>query len=79
MGGDCSYFIGMNVFGSFSLCELTCMHGVYLALQTHKVLCGSSYAPHINFHSFSPSAFVVFNYRPGSVLFIDLVFVTIGY
>ena len=28
-------------FGSFSLRELTCMHCVYLALWTRKVLCGS--------------------------------------
>ena len=28
-------------FGSFSLRELTCMHCVYLALCTRKVLCGS--------------------------------------
>ena len=31
----------MSVFGSFSLQELTCMHCVYLALSTRKVLCGS--------------------------------------
>ena len=38
--------------GSFSLWEPTCMHCVYLALWTCKVLCGSFYVPHINFHSF---------------------------
>ena len=54
-------------------------HCVYLVLWTHKVLCRGSYAPHINFHSFSPSVFVVFNYRPGSALFIDLIFATTGY
>ena len=42
----------------FSLRELTCMHCVYLALWTRKVLCGvcsfiKMYAPHINFNSFN--------------------------
>ena len=40
-------------FGSFSLRELTCMHCVYLALWTRKVLCGRFLcAIYINFHSF---------------------------
>ena len=40
-------------FGSFSLRELTCMHCVYLALWTRKVLCGSfSCDIYINFRSF---------------------------
>ena len=37
----------------FSLRELTCMHSVYLALCTGKVLCGSFLcAIYIHFHSF---------------------------
>ena len=51
-GVGCLYFIGVNVFGSFSLWESTCMHRVYLALWTRKILCGGFCAPHINVHSF---------------------------
>ena len=38
--GVCTLLAWMS-FGSFGLSELTCMHCVYLALWTHKVLCGS--------------------------------------
>ena len=38
--GVCTLLVWMS-FGSFGLWELTCMHCVYLALWTHKVLCGS--------------------------------------
>ena len=53
VGRSCLYFLVWVSFGSFSLRELTCMHCVYLALWTRKVLCGSFfYALYINFHSF---------------------------
>ena len=41
VGSCCLYFLLWVTFGSFSLQELTCMHGVYLVLWTRKVLCGS--------------------------------------
>ena len=41
VGRSCLYFLVWVSFGSFSLWELTCMHCVYLALWTCKVLCGS--------------------------------------
>ena len=40
-GRSCLYLLVWVSFGSFSLRELTCMHCVYLALWTSKVLCGS--------------------------------------
>ena len=41
VGRSCLYLLVWVSFGSFSLRELTCMHCVYLALWTCKVLCGS--------------------------------------
>ena len=41
VGRSCLYFLVWVSFGSFSLREFTCMHCVYLALWTRKVLCGS--------------------------------------
>ena len=41
VGRSCLYLLVRVSFGSFSLRELTCMHCVYLALWTRKVLCGS--------------------------------------
>ena len=40
-GRSCLYFLVWVSFSSFSLQELTCMHCLYLALWTCKVLCGS--------------------------------------
>ena len=41
VGRSCLYLLVWVSFGSISLRELTCMHCVYLALWTRKVLCGS--------------------------------------
>ena len=52
MGRGCLYFIGLNaVLVVFCLWGLTCMHYVYLALWTCKVLGKSFYVPYINFNS----------------------------
>ena len=47
VGRSCLYFLVWVSFGSFSLRELTCMHCVYLALWTCKVLCGSFFMRYI--------------------------------
>ena len=49
--GGVVYFFGMNVFGSFSLWEPTCMRCVHMALWTCNVLGGSFYAQYIFIHS----------------------------
>ena len=41
VGRSCLHFLLWVSFGSFSLRELTCMHCMYLAPWTRKVLCGS--------------------------------------
>ena len=52
VGRSCLYLLVWVSFGSLSLRELTCMHCVYLALWTRKVLCGSFYALYILKKSF---------------------------
>ena len=55
VGAVCTLLVWMSL-GSFSLRELTCMHCVYLALWTRKVLCGSFFTHYmyIFIHSRKP-------------------------
>ena len=64
---SCLYLLVWVSFGSFSLRELTCMHRVYLALWTRKVLCGSFLCAIYKFsfiHSFIHSSCVDNNENP---------------
>ena len=62
-------------FGSFSLRELTCMHCVYLALWTRKVLCGSFLCAIYKFsfiHSFISSSPALYSFTTRNKLPITL-------
>ena len=47
VGRSCLYFLVRVSFGTFCLWELTCVHCVYMALWTRKVLCGSFFMRYI--------------------------------
>ena len=72
VGRSCLYFLVWVSFGSFSLRELTCMHCVYLALWTRKVLCGSfvcaiykfSFIHHSNTHQSHHTPSIAFRHLP---------------
>ena len=48
-GGGGLYFTGVDVLGSFSLWEPTCMHCVYMTLWAWEVLWGSFCEPYVTF------------------------------
>ena len=58
---DTSIIIECMSFGSFSLRGITCMHCVYLALWTRKVLCGSFFLCAIYKFSFIHSLCTIYS------------------